>query len=150
MSSTIVPATLKSTLTASVLLNGQTIVFSNTFATPTIGEASHRIMTVPSASEISIVAFSTTEGAGTYINADVRFIAIANKDTTNFIRLRIVKSGAQTFDIKVPAGGFYVLYNTQESVSATAGTFSSFVDATSINAQADTSAVDCEIFVATI
>jgi len=40
--------------------------------------------------------------------------------------------------------------NASESVSATAGAFSAFVDADSINAQANTAAVDIEIFVASI
>lgn len=150
MATTISNANLTVSVSASVTLGGRQYSIENITTIANINESNGRIVTALAASEQTIMAFGTAAAAGTYIAANVKCIIIVNKDDTNFVRIRVKKTGAETFDIKIPAGAAYIMWNTKESVSATAGAFSAFVDADSISAQADTANVDLEIFVASI
>ena len=150
MASTITNGTLKATLTENVLLNGQTFNPTNTLTVTAINEIAERNFTVVTGSETVLATFGTVRGAGAFLAADIRYIRVVNKDDTNYLRLRITKATNQTFDIKLGAGQFFVIGNTSESVSATAGAFSAFVDFTSIVAQADTADVDIQLFIACV
>ncbi len=150
MASTITAQTLTVTISEQIILNNQPINSENQLVIPSIGQVDKRIVSIPIATEVTVLAFGTAVAAGTVIRANVKYIRITNKDATNFVRIRVKKAGAETFDVKVDAGQSFILSNAKESVSATAGAFSAFVDADSINAQADTGAVDIELFVASI
>ena len=150
MASTIVSSTLTVTISEQINLNNQPIDSKNELSIPDINEVATRIMTVPTSSEVTIIGFSTSVAAGTFISGDVKYIRITNKDTVNYARIRIKKNGADTFDTRLDAGKFFVMGNTKESVSASAVAFSTFVDADSINAQAYTAPVDIEIYVASV
>ena len=89
MASTVPNQTLKVTLSAKV---GNQYLYENTFSVPNIKEVIDRVMTVPAISEVSLILFSTALAAGTYVKNNVKFIAISNKDDTNFVRLRLKKS----------------------------------------------------------
>lgn len=150
MASTLTAQTLTVTISESINLNNQPINSENQLTIASIGQIDKRIVNIPTASEVTVLAFGTAVAAGTVIRANVKYIRITNKDGVNFVRIRVKKSGADTFDIKLDAGQSFILSNAKESVAATAGSFSAFVDADSINAQADTAAVDVEMFVASI
>lgn len=148
MASTITAQTLTVTISEAITLNDVAINSSNILSVPSINEISKRIMTVPSASEKSLLAFGTAVAAGTYIRADVKYIRITNKDSANFVRIRVTKTGADTFDTKLEPGKSFMMGNTKESVSATGVAFSAFQDIDFISGQADTADVDVEIFIA--
>lgn len=97
---------------------------------------------------MEIVNFSTGVGAGTFIGANVKYFQITNKDSANFVRIRVAKTTGQTFDIKLEAGKIFILGNNKESVSETEAAFVAFVNIDSISAQADTADVDIEYFIA--
>lgn len=149
MANTITAQSLTVTISENIVLNNQPINSDNQFTISNITQVDKRLVSIPT-SEITVVSFGAANAAGTFIAANVKYIRITNKDDTNFVRIRVTKSGADTFDIKLEAGKSFMMGNTKESVSATAVTFSAFTDATSINAQADTAAVEIEYFVATI
>lgn len=150
MASTITAQTLTVTISEAITLNGQAINSENQLLVANINRVDKRIVSIPIAAEATIILFGALAAAGQYITASVKYVRITNKDDTNFVRIRVTKSGAQTFDIKLDAGKTFIMGGTSESVSATAVAFSAFVDATSINAQADTAACDLEILVASI
>jgi hypothetical protein len=150
MATTITPQSLTVTLSTTINLNGQPINSENQLVIPSITSVDKRIVTVPTSSEVQLVAFSTVVGAGTLVSANLKYLHIVNKDAVNYARIRVTKSGGQTFDVRVDAGQPFIMGNTKESVSATAVAFSTFDDATSINAQAYTAPVDVEIFAASI
>lgn len=150
MASTITAQTLTITISETINLNGQPINSENQITIASIGQVDKRIVSVPTASEVTLLNFGTAVSAGTVIRANVKYIRLTNKDSANFIRVRFNKSGADAFDVKIDAGQSFMLDNGKLSVSATAGSFSAFVDADSISAQADTGAVDVELFVASI
>lgn len=148
MASTITSSTLIVSVNEQINLNGNSIDSVNTLTISSINEVDKRIVTVPFSTEVTVLNFGTAVAAGTYIIGNVKYIRITNKDDTNFIRIRVTKATAQTFDIKLDAGKTFMMANTSESVSETAAAFSAFVDMSSINAQADTANVDCEVFIA--
>lgn len=150
MASTITAQTLTVTISEQIVLNNQPINSENQLTIPSIGQIDKRIVSIPTASEVTVLNFGTAVAAGTVVRANVKYIRITNKDSTNYVRIRVKKTGADTFDVKVDAGQSFIMSNASESVSATAASFSAFVDADSINAQANTAAVDIEIFVASI
>lgn len=150
MASTITSANLTVTISESIQLNGQDINSENQLVIPDINEYDKRIVTIPFASEIQFINFSTAVASGTYIAANVKYMRVSNKDNTNFVRIRVKNAGAETFDIKLEAGKSWMMGNPSESANITGAAFVSFVNATSINAQADTANVDVEFVVASI
>ncbi len=150
MATTITSQSLVATITEQITLNGQTINSENQLTVSSINEIDKRIVSVPTVSEVTLILFSSSVAAGTYVSANVRYIRITNKDSVNFVRIRVKKNAAETFDIKLEAGKSFILGNNSESVSASAGVFSAFVSADSINAQADTAVVDVEFFIASV
>ena len=89
MASTVINQTLKVTLSAKV---GNQYLLSNTLLVPNINKVIDRVFTIPMDSEVSVVLFGTAVNAGTFVKGNVKFMAIANKDDTNFIRIRLKKS----------------------------------------------------------
>jgi len=150
MASTLTAQTLTVTISESLVLNNQPINSENQITISSIGQVDKRIVSIPTASEVTVLAFGTAVAAGTVIRANVKYIRITNKDAVNFVRIRVTKTSGATFDVKVDAGQSFMLSNAKESISASAVAFSAFADADSINAQADTAAVDIELFVASI
>lgn len=149
MATSITAATLTVGITEQITLNGQTINSTNELSISSINEVSKRIFTIPTATEVELAKFSTEVGAGQFIAANTKYIRITNKDNTNFVRVRVKDTGGETFDLKLEAMKSIILGNLNESVSATAGAFAAFATADTISAQADTAAVDIEMFVAT-
>ncbi len=150
MASSFTTTSLTVTISESIMINGQPINSDNQLVVSNIGQIDKRIVAIPTASEVTVLAFGAAVAAGTLVSANVKYIRITNKDDTNFVRIRVTKSGAETFDIKLEAGKSFLMGNVSESVSATAVAFSAFVNMTSINAQADTAAVNIEVFAASI
>ena len=154
MTTTITPATLTITITESISLNGvdQGGTYAQTIASVT--EVSRRIVNVP-ITEVTILAFqATTPGPGTFVEADVRYIRITNLDNANHVTLVFRSEGSAEFAVKLDKGQSFI-YNGDMSggvvdtmdASASALTVS-LEDLVDITAQADTAAVDLEIFVA--
>lgn len=150
MSSTITPSALTVTISSKINLNGQAINSENTLTVPSITSIDKRIVSVPTTPEVTLCIFSTAVAAGTLIAANLKYLQITNKDTVNYARIRVTKTSGATFDTRLDAGQSFIMGNTKESVSETAVAFSTFVDANSISAQADTAAVALEFFAASI
>lgn len=150
MASSITATSLTVTISEAITINGQSVNSDNQLVISNIAAIDKRIVAIPTGSEVTVLAFGSAVAAGTLVAANIKYVRITNKDDTNFVRVRVTKSGNQTFDVKLDAGKSFIIGNTSESVSATAGAFSAFVDMTSINAQADTAAVNIEYFVASI
>lgn len=150
MATTISPQTLVVTISSAINLNGQPINSENQLSIASIAAVDKRIVSVPTSSQVTLLTFGSVVAAGQLVTGNVKFVQITNKDSANFVRIRVTRTSQDTFDVKIPAGGYYILMNPSESVSATGTAFSSFVDAYNISAQADTGAVDVEIFAASL
>lgn len=154
MATTITAADLTVTITEAITLNSQDKGATNTLTISSVTEVSQRIVEVPT-SEITILAFqASSPGAGTFTEADVRYIRITNKDDTNFVQLIFASENSNECAHKLDAGQTFIyaadnsggVVDTHDA-SATALTVS-FDDLTSITALANTAACDIELFVA--
>jgi hypothetical protein len=154
MSTNITPATLTVTVTEAISLNGQDKGSTNSLTIASVTEVSQRIVEVPT-SEVIILAFqATTPGAGTFDEADVRYIRITNLDDTNFVQLTFRSESNNECAHKLDAGQTFIyaadnsggVVDTHDaSASALSVSFDDLVD---ITALADTAACDVETFVA--
>ena len=154
MATKVTPATLKITITEDITLNDVDLGSKVVQRIESVTEVSRRIVEVP-ASEIIILAFQATNpGAGTFDEADVRYIRITNLDASNFVTLVFRSENAGECAHKLDAGQSFT-YNGDNSggvvdthdASASALTVS-LDDLVDITAEANTAACDIEIFVA--
>lgn len=143
MASTIVNASLSVAITESVTLNGKSYGNINNLSIPNINEVDQRILTIPT-SLIEVVKYGTVAGAGTFVRTDVKYLRITNKDDTNYVSIK-VSNGSEQFWVKLEAGKSFELHN---GLIETANTFSAWADIDTIEAIADTAAVDIEYFIA--
>ena len=113
MASTLSSATMTVRIVESIKLNGTEQGAVNTKTISSINEISKRILTVPT-SEIVVTSFSTAVATGTFIEGDVRYIRITNKDDTNFVYLVFKNEYSNEFCIKLDSGQSYI-YNGDNS-----------------------------------
>jgi hypothetical protein len=153
MATTITNATLTVTLTESISLNGSEQGASNTLTIADIDEISKRIVTIPTA-EKTIIAMGTAISNGTFIESDVRYIRITNKDDANHVTLTFKDENNSEFALKLDKGQSFI-YNGDlaggvvDTMDANGSALSlALADLVDITAIADTAAVDLEIFVA--
>ena len=157
MATTIVPATLKVTVSEKVTLNNKERGASNTFAAESITQFHERIITIPptaaSASPIELASFSDdSTGAGTFKDTDLAHGRITNLDSSNAVLLRFTaqSSANNSFTVQLPAGKSFLLPSNRIAVTTTGeewpiteelGTISCFYESV------PTSSVDLEIVV---
>ena len=103
-------ATLNVTHIESLTLNGQEQGSTNSFSVAGINNIDKRIVSVPT-SEITLVSFSTAIAAGTFNEANVRYIRITNKDTTNHLYLVLKNEYSNECCLKLDKGQTFI-YNT--------------------------------------
>tara|TARA_B100000131_G_scaffold281781_1_gene288549 strand:+ start:54 stop:524 length:471 start_codon:yes stop_codon:yes gene_type:complete len=156
MASTITSATLTVKITEEVNLNGRDQGSINEFTIGSINEVYKRIVSVPT-SEIEIIKMDTSAGAGQFIEGDVRYIRITNKDDTNNVFLTFKNEDNDEFSVLLDYGQSFIynsnldggVVNTFDA-NAGAANINNLGDLVNITAQADTAAVDLELFVASI
>jgi len=153
MATTITNATLTVTLTESISLNGSEQGASNTLTISNIDEISKRIVTVP-ASEVTVIAMGTAVSNGTFVESDVLYIRITNKDDANHVTLTFKDEANSEFAVKLDKGQSFI-YNGDlaggvvDTMDANGSALSlALGDLVDVTAIADTAPVDLEIFVA--
>ncbi len=147
MATTISNATMTVTVNEDIKLNGYQVGSKVVQKVSNINEASRRVMSVPT-SAISILTLGTTAGAGGFVTGDLKYIRVSNLDDTNFIRLTFVSGSANKFDMKLPASRTAIFTSPSISGSNGGATFDTFSNFDTMQATADTAAVDIELFVA--
>ena len=107
MSSTISNATLTVKLTESISLNGSEQGATNTLTIGSINEVYKRIVTVPT-SEVTLIEMSTAVANGTFVESDVRYIRITNKDDANHVSLTFKNEENDEMGIKLDKGQSFI------------------------------------------
>ena len=102
-------ANLTVTHTESLTLNGQEFGGTNTLSISGINNVDKRIVTVPT-SEVTLVSLGTAVAAGTFNEANVRYIRITNKDITNHLYLVLKNEYNNECCLKLDKGQTFV-YN---------------------------------------
>ena len=147
MASTVKASTLKISVKEEITLNGKKHDNRQEQSIENVNMISQRIVRVPTAVK-TILSFGTAIGAGTYQNSDVKYIRVTNLDNQNYITLGLMDTSGDTAYFKIDKGETMVFHNTNIETKTDGAVFSTFSDIDTINAQANTAAVDLEIFVA--
>ena len=158
MASTVTAANLTVSITENILLNGtqQGGTITKTFAS--INEISKRILTITT-NEATIATFSgAVASAGHWNDGNVRYIRFTNKDDTYFVCFTFTNDDNDEFAVKLDAGqsfilcgdnstGMELIFNATEN--ADSATHTALGPLTAITADAESSTVQIEMFVAT-
>ena len=152
-------ATLTTTITESLILNGSQQGGTITKSITGVNEASKRMLTVTT-NEATIATFSGAVGsAGHYNDGNVRYIRFTNLNNSYFVCLTFTNDDNDEFAVKLDAGqslilwgdnstGMELIFNaTQNADSASHTAFGSL---TTIQADAEASTVQIEMFVASV
>ena len=152
-------ATLTTTITESLILNGSQQGGTITKSITGVNEASKRMLTVTT-NEATIATFSGAVGsAGHYNDGNVRYIRFTNLNNSYFVCLTFTNDDNDEFAVKLDAGqslilcgdnstGMELIFNaTQNADSASHTAFGSL---TTIQADAESSTVQIEMFVASV
>lgn len=157
----ITAATLTSTITDTITLNGHTYGNTITKTHATIKDVLQRTVVVPADTITTLYTVSTTEGGAAFSPATMQYARITNTDSSNALSLFIENEAGHEVLHKLIAGGSFLINLHEDSlmVEATSGTdLSGDNDSTyaagsaaivSVKAQAfGSSAVDVELLVA--
>tara|TARA_Y100000310_G_scaffold177481_1_gene177558 strand:+ start:197 stop:943 length:747 start_codon:yes stop_codon:yes gene_type:complete len=109
MASSLSAATLTVTHTEKLNINGVNYGGTNTLSIASVTEVSKRIIKVPT-SEQEILTFSDKNSAGTFVQGDVRYLRLTNKDNANFLYLVFTNEYLHEFCVKLDKGQSYI-YN---------------------------------------
>ena len=152
-------ATLKVKIQEDIILDNQDYGSKRVLEVSSINEISKRILTITT-TESTIATFSSAAAsAWHYVAADVRYIRFTNKDTSNFITLTFRNQDNDEVAIKLDAGQSFVLngdnsggmvdiFNATQDADAASDT--ALGDLTNIQADANGSSCDLEMFIASV
>lgn len=153
MASTLTTSKMTVTVSEAITLNGKNQGSTNTLSIPSVATISKRIVNVP-ASEVEIIAMSSTVGSGTFVTGDALYIRITNLDDAYHVTLTFKSVGSHEFAVKLDKGQSFI-YNgdlatgTAATMDASASALSlALADLVNVTAIADTAACDLEVFVA--
>tara|TARA_R110001592_G_scaffold137335_1_gene355262 strand:+ start:754 stop:1233 length:480 start_codon:yes stop_codon:yes gene_type:complete len=147
---------LKITVRESMNLDGNKYDHLTSKILYNVNEVSKRVVSIPTSSErIEILKVSSSIGAGSHLENEVRYIRLTNLDDTNFVTFTFKNTNNDEFAIKVEKESSF-LYNGMSGsgvansmeASGSALISGSFNSLNSIFAKADTSNCDIEYFVA--
>jgi hypothetical protein len=158
MASTVTAATLKVSITESILLNGSQQGGTNTKTFASINEISKRILTITT-NEATIATFSgAVASAGHWNDGNVRYIRFTNKDDTYFVCFTFTNDDNDEFSVKLDAGQSFMLCGDNSTgmelifnaIAGDAASHTAFGSLTTIQADAEASTVDIEMFIASV
>ena len=144
-------ATLTTTVTESVTLNGATRGTTNTLTTTGIVDVFERILTCSHSQTTTIAIFESTphSAAGALDVENCKYIRVTNLSTTEDMKLAIV-TAATNYQVTVRAGGSHILFQAEEGAigeTDTSPAFGTLEDITSVQVRpAATTDVQVEIF----
>lgn len=144
---------MASTLTVSVAetltLDGDNLGAVRSLVYTDVHYAYRQTLNVATGSMQTLLTMGAAPAGGTIVRANFRYARFRNADATNYVTLRLQKTGAETAYIKLDPGEFFVLSHPAIEVDTAGGAFVAFNDLDTIAAEADTAACKVEIFVAT-
>ena len=153
----IATATLTVTITEALTLNGAAVGGKDTVTIENINDFYKRIITVPTSPETTLYTTHASTVSGSQFDVDlVQYVRISNKDTNNFVAIRVTDANADEFLYKLEAGKSFILgtHSNDGANGAMSGGKAENAGAVpdaaivSMEAQANGSTCDLEIFVA--
>jgi len=148
-------ATLTSTVSESVILNGSQQGSSNKFSVTGINDVYKRVVTCPASNTTTLVDFASTVHAVATTGMDVencRYIRVTNLDATNPITVAVI-GASDNFQVSVEFGRSFVL-STPDGLmlgeTDTSPSFGTKEDVAKIQVNPGSNNVQVEVFVASV
>ncbi len=149
MATTVSAATLTVFIQEEITLNGVKQGAKVQHDIPKIKQVDERVLTIPT-HQVNVLILSSSAGAGTYATQNFKYARLTNLDDANFLRVSLISgSSGSILTQKLPPKRSMIFTSTSISGSSAGVTFGAFSDFTSINAKADSSAIDLGLFIAT-
>ncbi len=152
-------ATLVSTITESITLNGKERGSTNTLSIGSVEEVFHRIVTCPSGSDTTVATFkaatSTSDGALDLDN--VKYVRVTNLDLSNPVNLSLQVAGGEdgtanmSTTILLDAGRSFIMGTPHDGIALdddAEGIVTSLVDLESLLVDPSSNNVTVEVFIA--
>ena len=137
-------ANLTVTIKEELSLNGKEYGGSNSLDV-TVTEVDSRVLTITD-NEQTILLFAAAVAAGTFKDAQLKYLRITNLHTTATVDLRISDS-AQEYFVRIVSGGSFILTADQLDANNTGSAETmALAQIDSIKAKSSTSLSDIEIF----
>jgi len=145
-------ATLTTTVTESVVLNGSNQGSSNTLSITGINDVYKRIVSCPASATTTILTFNdAVSGAAGAVDAQLsKYIRVTNLDSTNPVELAVV-GAATLYQVTLAAGHSHVLGSADDlmlSEADTSPSFGTMADIVTLQVNPDGNAVSVELFIA--
>jgi hypothetical protein len=145
MATTIIPATLTSTIQESISLNGQTHGNTIIHTTQTQGKVYQRIMELPRGEYAQILALGSTDRLGTIIGDEMKYLRITNVDDTNNLVIQLQYASANNWIQKIGPHESFILMNNQSAPNGHATTPGTLEDLTAVFGMGLTESVEIEM-----
>lgn len=150
MATTVTAATLTVRVVESLVLGG--IDYGNAdeavLSIASVARANRRTVRVESDTNgTELVKLGSSEAAGQYVGANLKYLRIRNLDDTNYVVLHL-EGNSHYAQVKLEAGKSFILGANSLDNASDIDSFSA-ESITTIQAKANTADVDVEIFVAT-
>ena len=148
-------ATLTTTVSESVTLNGKTFGNSITKTHASVKVVREQIITVPTT--MVTLYEAADDASGTTFDEDlIVYARITNTDSTNFIGLHFLTTEGDELLYKLNAGCSFILNahggaletETSSGADITAESFNADADIIKVSADANTASVDVDVFIA--
>ena len=140
-------ATLTVTIKEELILNGAEHGSENVISITGVTESLHRIIDIPTLSETTLASFGSATGGSTFIDETAQYVRVTHLDTTNYATLRVLGTSEEYF-VRLDPEGSFMLFNSKMDANATGSQTASFADVENIKAQANSAAIQLEVFVA--
>ena len=145
-------ATLTTTVTESVVLNGSNQGSSNTLSITGINDVYKRIVSCPASATTTILTFNdAVSGAAGAVDAQLsKYIRVTNLDSANPVELAVV-GAATLYQVTLAAGHSHVLGSADDlmlSEADTSPSFGTMADIVTLQVNPGGNAVSIELFIA--
>tara|TARA_Y100000310_G_scaffold123613_1_gene122372 strand:+ start:1005 stop:1448 length:444 start_codon:yes stop_codon:yes gene_type:complete len=141
------------TLTESLSLNTYAQGSTSKKTIKGINESSKRIVTLVDTTEVTLLSFGATIGAGTFITSNVKYVRITNLGKNEEIITLSLQTASDEAIVDLDPGYFFILSKVEgvlEADGSAIGSPGTALDLTAILAKSEVSSVDLEIFVASV
>ena len=149
-------ATLTTTVSESVTLNGKTFGNSITKTHASVKIVREQIITVPNDALVTLYEAADSASGTTFDEDLIVYARITNTDSTNFIGLHFLTTEGDELLYKLNAGCSFILNahagaletETSSGADITEESFNADADIIKVSADANTASVDVDVFIA--
>ena len=149
-------ATLTLTVTEAITLNSKDEGQTHTHTIASVSDIYRRTESIPTSETIVLGFDGSAVGKGQFVEGDVKYLRISNLDDTNYVAIFLKNENSDEVCIKIDKGQSFIIcpdlasgvVDVMDANAAGVAAKANLGDLTEVRAQADTAAVDIEVYMA--